>query len=240
MKLVIIRHGEPDNEHQTLTPRGFQEAEALGKLYHADDFDEIYVSPLARAQLTARAIIGNSSKELITCPYLAEFIHYVIHPETGKKVLNWDFMPSYFTRQDDLYRDDLYLDTPLMKSANMKEEYEKVTAEFDRTLASHGYIREGKYYRVSAANRKTLLFVCHFGMMGVLLSHLTGIPYILLTQMFACAPTGVTVINSEEREKGIAQFRCARYGDISHLTMAGLEPSFHNRFCETYDSDERH
>ena len=31
MKLLFIRHGEPDYEHDSLTPEGFREAECLAE-----------------------------------------------------------------------------------------------------------------------------------------------------------------------------------------------------------------
>ena len=58
---------------------------------------------------------------------------------------------------------------------------------------------------------------------------------------FAMAPTSVTELASEERQKGCAYFRGLRIGDISHLYMGGEEPSFSARFCETYENtSQRH
>ena len=111
---------------------------------------------------------------------------------------------------------------------------------FNNINADTVYKRSGKYYEVINSNRDVLVFFCHLGIISVILSHLTGIPYSVLAQGFACPTTGVTTIYSEEREKGIAQFRCVSYGDISHLKANNIKPSFHARFCETFDSDERH
>ena len=61
----------------------------------------------------------------------------------------------------------------------------------------------------------------------------------ILWHTTAFAPTSVTTLHTEEREKGIASFRAAHLGDISHLTAAGMEPSFSARFCETYDTTEQ-
>ena len=47
-------------------------------------------------------------------------------------------------------------------------------------------------------------------------------------------------VRPSERRKGIASFRISSFGDISHLYAADVLPSFAARFCETYDSDERH
>lgn len=240
MRIIIIRHGEPDNPNQTLTKKGFEEVAALHDFYKDYPFDEIYVSPLARAQLTAKGLLPNRVKEFHTMDWLKEFTHFVKVPYSDERVQNWDFLPKYFTDQKDFYSYDKYLDHEVMKSGDIKDDYKHVVNEFDKILAAHGYVREGKYYRVIKENRDTLLFVCHFGMMSVLMAHLMSLPYVVLTQYFCCPPTGVTTLISEERVEGEAQFRCLGYGDISHLNIKGIKPSFHGRFCEIFHSDERH
>ena len=60
-------------------------------------------------------------------------------------------------------------------------------------------------------------------------------------QYTALAPTSVTEVVSEEREKGIGTFRTLRAGEITHLRIGGEEPSFSARFCERFENeDERH
>ena len=76
---------------------------------------------------------------------------------------------------------------------------------------------------------------------GFLLSHLINCSPMVLWHGFVCQPTGVTILSTEEREKGIASWRISTFGDVSHLTMNGEKPSFAARFRETYGdgSDER-
>ena len=59
MRLIFIRHGEPDYEHDSLTEKGWREAKLLAartKDWHVDDF---YVSPLgSRTGPAERASAG--------------------------------------------------------------------------------------------------------------------------------------------------------------------------------------
>ena len=69
MRLIFIRHGEPDYEHDSLTEKGWREAKLLAartKDWHVDDF---YVSPLGRAQDTASFTLKAHGKtaEIIGC-----------------------------------------------------------------------------------------------------------------------------------------------------------------------------
>jgi probable phosphoglycerate mutase len=57
---------------------------------------------------------------------------------------------------------------------------------------------------------------------------------------FVASPSSVTVIYSEEREKGTASFRIRQFGDLSHLYVHDEEPSFAARFTECFEDEERH
>ena len=57
MKITIIRHAEPDYKNNTLTKKGFYEAELLGKYLKDEKIDAMYSSPLPRAKYTADAIV---------------------------------------------------------------------------------------------------------------------------------------------------------------------------------------
>ena len=65
-----------------------------------------------------------------------------------------------------------------------------------------------------------------WGITLYLCSHLLGISPVVLTGGFFLAPTSVTVLASEERERGTAYFRCQAAGDTAHLLMGG-EPVSH-------------
>ena len=239
MKIVIIRHADPDYANDTLTLEGFKELEALSKYYNASMFDGIYSSTLRRALLTADAVV-KGEKEIIACDWLVEF-HHPIYLDDGTRHCNWDFMPSFLDKHQELIADkNTYLDTSYFQDIDLKGKYDKVIEEFDKVLESYGYKRYNSYYQVTKSNTKTLVFFCHFGLMTVLLSHLMNVPYTALAQSTCCLPTGVTTLVSEEREKGIAQFRMLKFGDVSHLEKEGIKPSFAGRFCEIYDSDDRH
>ena len=91
------------------------------------------------------------------------------------------------------------------------------------------------------ANEETIVFFCHFGLECVLISHLLHISPMQLWHGVCAAPSSVTTLVTEERRKGVAQFRMIAFGDTSHLYAEGMEPSFSARFCETYDHhDQRH
>ena len=122
----------------------------------------------------------------------------------------------------------------------MGDVYKTVVQGFDQVLASHGYRRDGAFYRTEKGNEDVLVFFCHFGVECVLLSHLMNVSPMILWHHMCAAPSSVTTVYTEERRKGKAIFRVAAFGDISHLYAGGEEPAFAARFCETFDSLDRH
>ena len=128
----------------------------------------------------------------------------------------------------------------MLRDSGIPAAYDHVTDSFDRLLEEYGYVREGNTYRVERSSHDTLILVCHFGLGAVLLSHLLHCSPYSLWQNTVMLPTSVTTLYSEEREQGIAAFRCAGLGDISHLYAMGEEPAFSGRFCECFLDDTRH
>ena len=53
MKIMIIRHAEPDYSIDSLTEKGWKEAELLSEKLKDMDIKNFYVSPLGRARDTA-------------------------------------------------------------------------------------------------------------------------------------------------------------------------------------------
>ncbi len=54
MLLYVIRHSDPDYEHDTLTPLGHRQAEAAAKRLAVNGLTHIYSSPAGRAIATAK------------------------------------------------------------------------------------------------------------------------------------------------------------------------------------------
>ncbi|MBO4280125.1 MAG: histidine phosphatase family protein, partial [Spirochaetales bacterium] len=46
MKIIVVRHGEPDYEHDSLTEKGDREAELLADMLCKLDVKAFYCSPL--------------------------------------------------------------------------------------------------------------------------------------------------------------------------------------------------
>ncbi len=241
MRIIIVRHGDPNYEIDSLTETGWKEAELVADRISKLDVKEFYVSPLGRAQDTASCTLKKMNRTAVTHDWLKEFPPTIMRPDSNGRNICWDWLPNDWSKEVQYYDVTKWADTDIMKEGHVKEEYDRVCAGLDKILEDCGYVRENNYYRVEKANSDTIVFFCHFGAECVLLSRLLNVSPMILWHGFCAAPASVTTVYTEERRKGIASWRVSAFGDISHLYEAGREPSFSARFCECYDNmDERH
>ena len=242
MRILIIRHGDPDYENDTLTEKGHREAALLAKRYKDEKIDYFYSSPLGRAKHTCEYVAKAHEREddVVIYDWLQEFGAPHTLPTGEFKHILWDLLPEFWTELPKMYDKDQWLDHDFYHASEMGARYQNVTKSLDELLEKHGYKREGNLYKAVKPNTDTIAFFCHFGLEMVLLSHLCNISPVVLTHPFTALPTSVTTLYTEERREGIALFRCCGFGDTGHLYAGDEPPSKSARFCEVYTSDERH
>ena len=191
MRLIIVRHGDPDYSIDSLTEKGWKEVEYLSEKLSKFDVKEFYVSPLGRAQRTALPSLEAAGCKAETVEWLQEFPAkldvnkapelaeaYPDIEKEGEKYrprIVWDMAPGYLTEHEE-YMDKInWRHSLVAKCSDMEDVYDKVTKEFDTLLAKHGYVRENGYYRVEKESTETITLFCHFGLIGVWRSQLWNV-----------------------------------------------------------------
>lgn len=241
MKLLIIRHGDPNYAIDSLTPTGWEEARLLSDRIAKLNVKAFYVSPLGRAKDTASLTLEKMNRTAETLDWLQEFPAKVMRPNQTEPGVAWDWLPQDWTAEPRFFTAEDWTKPEAYEKANVAALAKEVEDGLDALLAKHGYRRDGKIYRAEQSNEDTVVLFCHFGVECVMLGHLLGISPVLLWHGACAAPTSVTTLTTEERLEGIAYFRMNAFGDTSHLYAGGQEPSFAARFCETYtNTDQRH
>lgn len=207
----------------------------------AENPDDIYCSILGRARDTLQPTLEKLRATATYCDWLREFNYAKIKPSyCTEERIPWDLLPDFVTKQEGIFSPTEWRNLDFIKNSNTLECYDEVTKKLDEVLARHGYLRDGVNYRAERPNHDTVLFVCHYGVICVLLSHLLNCsPYVLWQQAMAL-PSSVSCFYTEERAQGIASFRMSQFADTGHLFAAGLTPSFAGRFCECFTDETRH
>lgn len=238
MRLLIVRHADPDYELDSLTEKGFKEAACLAEKLKDEKIDYVYVSPLGRARETAKITMEKRGQEATQLPWLMEFAPRVNRPDvTDRKTIAWDWLPQDWANDEKNYLVDEWMKNPVFANSQVPKEYQMIVTKFDELLEKHGYEREGNLYKAVRPNNDTICLFCHFGLECVLLSHLFHTSPMMLWHHTCAAPTSVTTVVTEERREGTAIFRMSSFGDISHLYAMNEPPSFAARFCECYQNE---
>lgn len=241
MKLLIVRHGDPDYAADSLTPKGWREAAYLADRLQAFPAAAYYVSPLGRAKATASLTLARVGRTAAECPWLREFAPTIERPDRpGQRSICWDWLPQDWLAQPCLLQPQGWYAHPAYAAAGVKQEYDWVCDGLDTLLARHGYRRAGLYYRAEAPHNDAVVLFCHFGVECVLLSHLLNLSPVALWHGVCAAPASVTTLATEERRPGTAVFRMLAFGDTAHLYCHGELPAVAARFCECFaNEDER-
>lgn len=231
MKIHIIRHGDPNYEIDSLTPKGWKEAEHLSERLCKKPIDDYYCSPLGRARDTAKPTLLKNGKSIEVLDWLKEFEGRIISPFTGDERICWDLPPYLWCKEPKYYDFNNWHKTELFDTGNAKEIYDRTIKGIDELLSRYGIERCGMMYK--GKSDKEIALVCHFAMGITILSYLVGISPVIAQNNFFMAPTSVTTLVTETDSKGFSHFRAISVGDISHLYAAnepmsesGLYPEF--------------
>ena len=253
MRIIFIRHGDPDYVNDALTPKGVREAKLLSDRlvkWPTEQMD-FYCSPLGRAKQTASYTLERIGRTAENYDWMKEFYYRVDDPTTDRIGVPWDFMPEYWTEIPEMYDKDAWKKTDIYSSnPELVPAYQQTCDELDRLIEKYGYKRHHNYYintnstvatddisasktemqtdikadtQDTASRNDTIVIFCHLGITCVMMSHLLGISPALLCHAFYLAPTSVTILATEERQNNIAAFRAQVIGDTSHL-LQGEEP----------------
>ncbi len=237
MKIILIRHAEPNYAIDSLTEKGWREAALLAqRLAMLPPADGYYCSPLGRAKDTAKPAMEILGKNCEILPWLREFSGTVIDPETGKERIPWDLKPSLWRDDPQLLSNKDWLVHPLMQTGSTKpaEIYQEVCRGVDALLHKHGFDKEGAFYRCQKNTEGSLVLFCHMALAMTIIGYLTNVSPFLLWHGFCMPPSSVTTLITEERSPSYVTFRCFQMGDTSHLALGNEPPSRMAMFQEVF------
>jgi probable phosphoglycerate mutase len=220
MRLLLIRHGDPDYERDTLTAAGAAEAASLANRLAREGVDHLYASPLGRAKATALQIAAQTRHEVVVEPWLAELSWEIVHPVFGE-LSAWD-LPGEVIRQGPRPDGHALDGFSIVNEPAFRDEFVARTQALDALLDRHGFARCGRLYRPHAPTPARIALVCHGGLGLVLLAHLLDIPLVTAWPCFWLPPSSVTTVLFEQRSPAWAAPRCVGVGDVSHLYADGL------------------
>jgi len=211
MKLLLIRHGDPDYANDALTPLGHTQARQLAETLAAVRLDAVYASPMGRAQLTAAYTARRKQMSVVTLDWLRE-----LNGNYGASLWAWNLSGSdTFRGSQAITLENWQHHVPYGR--HMQPVAAALWRSFDAFIAGLGYRRLGQGYVAPRHDDRTVAFFCHAGVILTLLSHLLHVPLPVAYAQFACDPSSRTTLRFEAHE-GFGVFRLECLNDLSHAT----------------------
>ena len=221
MKLLFIRHGEPDYQLDCLTENGILQAKRLAaRLEREENIDKAYLSPMGRAQQTGEIYLKGKNIPTKTCDWLHEFDVKIIDPEYDHPVEVWDIYPKNWTQIPQYFDRKAFADVPAVSQSDLNSRYLAMCEGLDEVLLENGLRRENGVYVKTDNTDKTLAFFCHFGISCVMIAYLLGISPILMLNGLSAEPTAIATLCTDDRFGDKVNFRLHGFGDIAHLGKA--------------------
>jgi len=235
MKLFIIRHGDPDYEHDNLTARGKKEAELLSERLLSENITDVFCSPLGRAQATAVPFLEKTGLKSQTLDWLREFPKPILQPyrsyglgDEDVRSCPWDLHPAIFNANINTFSDpQKWLEHPMYRDEGTSDAAERIRGELFSFLEQFGLIRQGCAFTMREGmtfddiKDRNIAFFCHMGLGSLLTAYLGLIAPPVFWQTFRVMPTSVTTVLFYP-SKDMIQSKIFMVGDVTHLAPLGL------------------
>ncbi len=223
MRLIMVRHGEPDYEHDCLTPEGRRQAEAAAERLSGEGISEIFSSPNGRARETA----SFTAKRLGLPVTVLDYMHEISWggpgiPENGHP---WTLSEWMIARENfDFYASD-WRKHPYFSSNAATVYFDRVSASFDAFLEGRGYRHDGGRFLCTKQADETIALFSHGGSGACVLASLLHLPFPWVATVMPYDFTSIIILDfpSVPGEYGFP--RLALFNDISHLHRSSL-PQF--------------
>jgi broad specificity phosphatase PhoE len=218
MEVLLIRHGEPEwdrnglsVDNPPLTERGQRQAEAMARHLADAGIDEIWASPLLRAQQTAAPLVARLGLAAVTHDWLAEI-----------GAPRWEGTPTEVVSRafaDGWARPTAELWDGLPGGESFHTFHSRVVGGLEATLAERGARRLSQdpvLWRLPTAERRVAI-VAHGGTNATAIAFLLGIAPVPWEWLrFVTAHASVSVLAPLAIAEGHA-FSLHPFGDVSHL-----------------------
>lgn len=219
MKLLLIRHGDPDYANDTLTDKGHRQAKRLAESLLQVSIDRLFVSPLGRARHTTDYLIRLKKLDFKLLEFLKE-----LNGRYTDTLYAWEYHGCDLLEPGhDITKTKWQEQVPYGK--HMGPVYQEFISQFDSFISDFGLERSGHLYKVNRSTDETIAVVCHAGVIMTLLSHLLHIPLPVVYSQFRIDPSSATQLKLETKES-LGVFRLMSLNDMSHTVSLSEENDY--------------
>ena len=215
MRIIFVRHGEPDYEHDCLTERGRLQAAAAAERLAGEGISAIYSSPNGRALETAQA----AARRLRLSVRQLDYMHEISWggpdlPENGHP---WTLSDWLIDREGHDFYAENWREHPYFKENAALRYYDWITGAFDRLLLSYGYRHEKGRFLCQSGKDETIAVFSHGGSGACVLAHLLALPFPYVASVMPYDYTSVTILAFPAEEGAWVHPRLELFNDAAHI-----------------------
>ena len=214
MRILFVRHGEPDYKNDCLTETGKLQAQAAALRLENEGISEIYASPMGRARETA----GYTAERLGLPITILDYMHEIDWggldvPQNGHP---WTLSDWLLEEGFDLSRDN-WREHPYFKNNVVTEYYDMVSQKFDVFLEEQGYRHEKGRFFCTADDDKTIAVFSHGGSGACVLANILNQPFPYNLCVMPYEFTSIISVNIPTRPGTYVHPIIELYNDAAHI-----------------------
>ena len=193
MRLVFVRHGEPDYEHDCLTETGKKQAEEVVDRLVGLGITDICASPMGRAQQTAAPTAARLGLPVRTLDFMHEI--YWGGPDIPENGHPWALSDRMVLEEDfDFFKYD-WREHPFFAQNTATRYFEMISDQLDGFFLEYGYRREGTRYFCESGSDKTIALFSHGGSSNCALAHILSLPLPYVASYFSYDFASVIILD---------------------------------------------
>lgn len=218
MRLILIRHGDPDYKNDCLTELGKKQAAAVAQRLKDENIDVIYASTVGRATETATYTAELLNKKIIPLEFIRE-----IDCDSVAGDENAPYRGSIDKITDSAVRDNVnvfvehWQELECYKHTNAPKSYPQVSAGIDEFLEKLGFTHKDRYFLCTRENTDTVAVFCHGNSSRAAISRIFGIPFSVLCGCYQPRCTTVSVFEFESAPGKLILPKIGIINDSRHI-----------------------
>lgn len=217
MNLYFIRHAQPDYENDTITELGKKQAEQLAEWLKDIHVDELYHSSMGRAGITASYLAEKWNISPTSIDWARELAWGNAKGDAGDSLSPWAVKDRVIESTHSYPEGDAWKNLDELKDDKLVEDTEAHCVALDKFLAEHGYERKGQLYEVKEENDKTVVIVCHGGVISALVSYLTNVSFFQYISHMGVDLTSVTKVHFRGKKGSVEPAQLVYVNSQAHL-----------------------
>ena len=193
MRIIFVRHGEPNYREDCLTELGKLQAAACAERLKDEPITAVYSSTNGRAAETASYIAAAHDLSVESFDFMRELGWRMLEGEPLADGLPWHEADEMVARGMNILDPDWAEGEPFRRNYTTGRAL-AAAAGFDQFLEPFGYRREGSYYRVLRENTDTIVMASHGGSGSAVLAHMLGLPFPFVLATLHPEFTSITIL----------------------------------------------